>query len=769
MIAMECVKLKRIPLEESVCSQQKCYLSESLLTKVNPSLNPRTYVLIDFSPKCQYVCKLGLEKDLHSSFIKFNDSVVIFKDCEQTKDGFPCEVLNRKVDSVDIRNLKILPSVNNIKSINVSLVFNDIKAVKKWKNKASSLSPVVKSILQLYVLSESCVIYLKNLEEQQTLGILCIVVHRILSFGSVDTCIAKICNSSKVSVSKLMSSDRFELKQLSQSPLELGGLSDPYQALKEVIESQNVRVKGKGFCPPQQVLLIGPSGCGKTSLVQKIASDSDAVLVTVLGPEVCQPKPGDTEDELRKIFQRASDLAEEGLTILLLDEVDCICLKRERGGSSHNARSTSQLLSLLEKVIDIPNLIVIGTTNRLFDIDLAVRRPGRLEIEIYIGVPTEKQRKEILYILTRPMLSLDFEYTAELCEEVARVTPGYVGADLSLLCQDVAFLQIKKKENSKVLDLKKWLEYFRTAIGRLRPSSLRSGLGVITTRPVSFSEIGGLDEVKKILEVAVKWPLLHPQAFARLGLQQPHGVLLYGPPGCAKTRLACALAAATNTTFLTISAAELYSPFVGDAEKSVAELFQRARLGAPAILFIDEIDALVGHRAGREKGVHERVLSTFLTEMDGIGISLEGAASILNRADIVEGAVPSPGILVMAATNRPDMLDDALLRPGRFDKLIYVPPPDGTGRLDILKIYLSKTPLSPCVDLTEVAALTEFYSGADIKHLCREAALHALAEDGMNVPHVKQCDFLWAVDHVRPSLSKSQILWYNHFNVSSKN
>ncbi|GLH00930.1 Transitional endoplasmic reticulum ATPase TER94 [Gryllus bimaculatus] len=766
---MECFDLKRIPLEGNVCCQQKCYLSEHVFKKINQSFCPRVYALLALSSKCKCICRLGLEKDLHSSFIKFNDSVVSYKECQQTKDGFPCEPLDRNIERVNIEEIGIVQIVNSVKSVSVSVVFTDVKAIKKWKNNSSNLSNIVKSILQLYVISDCSVVFLDNLEAQQRLGIHCLVVHRMSTFGSVESILGRVCSSTKVSTFKLLSQLRFELKQNVQNSLELGGLSKPYQALKEIIESQSLRSKGKGLQPPQQVLLIGPSGCGKTSLVQKIAGDCGAILVSILGPELYHPKPGDTEDALRRVFQEASDLADEGLTVLLLDEVDSICLKREKAGSSYTARATSQLLSLLEKVGETPNLVVIATTNRVHDIDTAIRRPGRLEIEIYIGVPTEKQRKEILYILTRPMLSLDFEYTAELCEAVANMTPGYVGADLSLLCQDVAFLQLKKQENSKFSELEDWLEYFHRALSRIRPSSLRSGLGVVTTHPVNLSDIGGLDDVKKTLEMAVKWPLLHPEAFARLGLPQPHGVLMYGPPGCAKTRLACALATATNTTFLATSAAELYSPFVGDAEKSVVELFHRARLGAPAILFIDEIDALLGSRCGREKGVHERVLSTFLTEMDGVGLSLDGAMSVHSRSDCYkEGGITCPGILVIAATNRPDILDDALLRPGRFDKLIYVPPPDALGRLDILRIYLAKTPLAPCVNLQEIAAFTEYFSGADIKNLCREAALHALAEDGMGVADVKHKDFLWAIDSVRPSLTKSQIQWYNNFNISSK-
>nr|CAD7408887.1 unnamed protein product [Timema poppensis] len=496
--------------------------------------------------------------------------------------------------------------------------------------------------------------------------------------------VGKVDSTTNIFISSIVSRERFEQLQ-NDNVQKLGGLDNPYQTLKEIVSyhSKFGRIaKDNKLKACQQVLLIGPPGCGKTSLVHLVASDCQATLVTLLGPEVCRPSPGDTELQLRKVFEHAIELAQEsGCCILLLDEVDSV---------PQTTRAFTQLLLLLEQVDRTPGLVVVATTSRPYALPASARRP-----------------------------------------------------DLALLCQHVALDKLNRQGDERDSQ-----DIFLAAIARMRPCSLRSGLGVVTTLPAALSDIGGLYRVKQEVRAAVEWPLIHSKAFRRLGLPQPRGVLLYGPPGCAKTSLARALAASTNTTFLSVSAAELYSPFVGDAERSVVELFHRARLGAPTILFIDEIDALVGSRGDRQRGVQERVLSALLTEMDGVGIKLETLSSVQHQ---------ETNVLVVAATNRPDLLDDALLRPGRFDKLVYVPPPDETSRQDILNVLTRDMPLAEDVDLRSVAHATQLCSGADLTNLCREAGLCALTEEGMDVQQVKNKHFQKVLDKLKPSLTQSQI------------
>lgn len=494
---------------------------------------------------------------------------------------------------------------------------------------------------------------------------------------------------------------------------DIGGLSREIRAIREMVELplRHPEVFQKlGITPPKGVLLHGPPGTGKTLIARAVASETDATFTAISGPEIMSRYYGESEQRLRQIFEDAQKSAP---SIIFIDEIDSIAPKREEVLGDLERRVVAQLLSLMDGLTSRGEVIVIAATNRPNALDPALRRGGRFDREVEIGIPNKSGRLEILYVHTRGM---PLEDSLDL-SEIAEMTHGFVGADLASLCKEAAMhtisrilpdLDVEEEIPPEVLDqLKVSREDFLAAMKKIEPSAMREVL--VEIPEVHWSDIGGLEEAKQALREAVEWPILYPEAFEAVGIRPPRGVLLYGPPGTGKTMIARAVATESNLNFISIKGPELMSKWVGESERAVREVFRKAKQAAPALIFFDEIDSIVPARdSGRDSHVTERVVSQLLTEIDGL--------------------VELKDVVVLAATNRPDLIDPSLLRPGRFDRMIYIPMPDLAARKKIFEIYMRRMPVAGDVDIDELAARTEGYTGADIEMICREAGMLALRE-----------------------------------------
>jgi len=531
---------------------------------------------------------------------------------------------------------------------------------------------------------------------------------------------------------------------------DIGGLSKEIQRLREIVElplKHPEVFRRLGIEPPSGVLLYGPPGCGKTLLAKALANECEACFFSISGPEIMNKYYGESEARLREIFKEASEKAP---SIIFIDEIDAIAPKREEVIGDVEKRVVAQLLSLMDGISERRSVIVIGATNRPESLDPALRRPGRFDREIEIGVPNQEARLEILQIHTRGMPLAD---DVDL-EALAASLHGYTGADIRALCQEAALIALRryipdiidlesKRVPPEILDkMVVTLADFREAMNKIVPSAMREFY--VETPKIRWSDIGGLDKVKQTLTENVIWAIKHPERFKKLGITPVSGVLLYGPSGCGKTMLAHALAYESGANLITIRGPEVLSKWVGESEKAIRDIFRKAKLSSPCIIFFDEVDSIARSRSYvDEYDTSERILSQLLTEMDSVRNTF--------------------GVFVVAATNRPDLIDPALLRPGRLDLLIYVPPPDEAGRLEVLRILTAKMPLAEDVRLEEIAKQTEGYSGADLQALVREAGLHALRTGGDSVV-VRLADFQHALSRVRPSITKEVESWYNSLN-----
>jgi len=530
---------------------------------------------------------------------------------------------------------------------------------------------------------------------------------------------------------------------------DIGGLHEEIQRVREMVElplRHPELFQRLGIEPPKGVLLHGPPGCGKTLLARAVANESEANFYSINGPEIMSKFYGESEARLREIFQQAQQNAP---SIIFVDELDAIAPKREEVTGEVERRVVAQLLALMDGLSGRGNVIVIGATNRPGALDPALRRPGRFDREIEISVPDKRGRHEVLQIHTRGMpLAPDVDLN-----RLSAMTHGYTGADLSALGRETAMKALRRylpqinleEERIPPAVLEKMevtMDDFNGAYKEVTPTAMREVYIEVST--VHWDDAGGLDDVKQHLKEAVEWPIKQPEIFTRLGIRPPKGILLYGPPGCGKTLLARAVATESEANFISIKGPEVFSKWVGESEKAIREVFRKARMAAPAVIFLDEIDSLTPRRGMgmSDSGVSERVISQLLTEMDGI-TSLQD-------------------IVVIAATNRPDMVDSAVLRPGRFDRLIYVPEPDEKSRLQIFKLYTKGMPIAGDVDLNQLTMMTKYYSGADIESLCREGAMHALRRD-VNSREVTMKDFLDASKEMGPSITPDMEKWYKSF------
>ena len=611
---------------------------------------------------------------------------------------------------------------------------------------------------------------------------------------------------------------------------DIGGLKDAIQKIREMVElplKHPELFERLGIEPPKGVLLYGPPGTGKTLLAKAVANETNAHFIAINGPEIMSKFYGESEERLREVFKEAEENAP---SIIFIDEIDAIAPKREEVTGEVEKRVVSQLLTLMDGLKKRGKVIVIAATNRPDAIDPALRRPGRFDREIEVGVPDKQGRKEILQIHTRGMplepdydkqsvlkvlkgllkeerfdkekleeiikkvekardedeikdiLKSDGEIYREvktklidkMLDELAEKTHGFVGADLAALAREAAMVVLRRliqegkinPEEEKIApevlqELKVTKKDFYEALKMVEPSALREVM--LEVPNVHWEDIGGLENVKQALREAVEWPLKYPKAFQRLGITPPKGILLYGPPGTGKTMLAKAVATESEANFIGIRGPEVLSKWVGESEKRIREIFRKARQAAPTVVFIDEIDAIAPRRGTDVNRVTDRLINQLLTEMDGLE--------------------ENSGVVVIAATNRPDILDPALLRPGRFDRLILVPAPDEKARYEILKVHTRRMPLAEDVNLKELAKRLEGYTGADIAALVREAAMNALrrivaktsrelieeqSEEFLEKLKVSRKDFEDAMKKIRPSVTKYMIDYYKQFEESRK-
>ena len=520
----------------------------------------------------------------------------------------------------------------------------------------------------------------------------------------------------------------------------IGGLAKQIALLKSKIELPLHRpslFQRFGMAPDRGFLLHGPPGTGKTMLLRAVAAETNAHVLTINGPSIVSEYLGETESALRGIFAEAVQYQP---AIIFVDEIDALVPKRDSDESGEaESRVVSTLLTLMDGMGAGGQVVVVGATNRPNSIDPALRRPGRFGQELEIGIPDAEGRLDILRLMLRDM---PHELTEENIVDLAGKTHGYVGADLAALCRDAVMAAIQRglAAGTPENELAVATRDVNRALVDIRPSAMREIF--LETPKVFWTDIGGQDDVKQKLRETIEWPLSHPDTFKRLGVHPPKGILLYGPPGCSKTLTAKALATEAGLNFLAVKGPELFNKFVGESERAVREIFRKARAASPSIIFFDEIDALSSTRGEGEAG-GDRVLTSLLNEMDGI-----------------EALV---GVTILAATNRPEVIDPALMRPGRLDRLVYVSPPNVAARLKILEIQARKMSLADDVDLTQLAERTDGCSGAEVVALCQEAGLKAMNED-LEITGVANRHFEAALNGLKRGITREMIEHYESFS-----
>ncbi len=634
---------------------------------------------------------------------------------------------------------------------NVGASLNDFVKIRKVTSKFAksvSLTPVNDSVTVDKEFTDFVKNRLKGLPITHGDEISVMILGNSMDFKISKTSpkgVVKIDRTTNLSISTETSIDR----KVRVTYEEVGGLRREIKAMREIVElplkhpELFVRL---GIEPHSGILLYGPPGCGKTLLAKVMASESEANMFPIKGPEIMNKYYGETEAKLRDIFKEAKD---NSPSIIFIDEIDAIAPKREEAYGDVEKRVVAQLLALMDGLNDRGNVIVLGATNRPDSVDPALRRPGRFDREFEISVPNEDGRLEILEIHTRGMpLSEDIDL-----KDLSSELHGYTGADIKSLCREAALKSIRRylpeidleteKIPSEVLQsMQIKLIDFYDAMQDVVPTAMREFY--VERSKVWWQDVGGLEEVKKSLADNLIMSMKEPAKFTKMGIKPPKGALIYGPPGCGKTLLARALATETGANMILVRGPEILSKWLGESEKAIREIFRKAKAASPCVVIFDELDSIARSKSG-EGGTGETILSQLLTEIE------EGISS---------------RVVVIGITNRPDVLDSSLLRTGRLDLVLYVSPPDEKGRLEIIKILTQKMPLANDVKLQEIAVATQNYSGADLAALCREAAVEAMRN---NSTKISSHDFANSLKKVRPSITKEVDQWYSTIKESISN
>ncbi|KAK5584657.1 hypothetical protein RB653_006273 [Dictyostelium firmibasis] len=765
--------------EKDSIINESCYMSIELIEKL--SLKLGDWIFIDIQKKQQKQCiiaKVWTSRYIQQNYYIQSNSKLILnqqpineeQEQEQEKKKkkkfieYPSFVKIYKVNEfennlnqVDIEiniNTSSLNNNNNNNN-NIIIIINNIKTLFNSKQyiKQLLINKLVCSGMNISLYNDNVNLIIKNVNSNNNNNNNNLKIGLINQSTKINIIINESLSSSSSSSSSSFSTKslnnnnykklfkKFKLNNEKENNFKIGGLNEQIKLLEEMIIYPILFpdiFKTLGIDPPKGILLKGPPGTGKTHLVRTVCDAYDIEMISIDCTKISGSYIGETEENLRNVFQQASDKSiakSNSPVVVFIDEIDTICPPRSKS-SQNESRIVGQFLTLLDGIGGRKgNLIIIAATNRPNQVDPALRRPGRLDREIEIPVPNKQQRLDILrlYCSKLPISSTP----SNLLDQIADETVGYVGANIQFLCRDSAFIAFSKynsnlnnndnndNDNDKVKKYFIEIEDFRESI-KNNPASILKGEHLVEkVSGISWDDIGGLDDIKEQLKQAIEWPNLYKESFEKFGLSPPKGIILYGPPGCSKTTLVKAIASSSKLSFLSLSGATIFSPYLGDSEQTIRDIFKKARQTTPSILFFDEIDAIVSKRnlsdGSNGDNAQSRVLSTFLNEMDGV--------EQLN------------GVIVIGATNRLDMIDNALLRPGRFDKILEIKLPDQSSRLKILKIKTKSIPLLENVDLVEISNLTNGFSGADLENLCREASFQSLRRDLLN-GFVEMSDFL---------------------------
>ena len=635
---------------------------------------------------------------------------------------------------------------------NIGVALNDIVKIKKISTKVAK-SVILMPVNDVVTVDKEFTDFVKNrlkglpLSQGDEISVMILGNSMDFKINKVSPKgVVKIDRSTALTILAETSVDR----KIRVTYEEVGGLKSEIKAMREIVElplRHPELFNILGIEPHSGILLYGPPGCGKTLIAKVLASESEANMFSINGPEIMNKYYGETEARLRDIFKEAKD---NSPSIIFVDEIDAIAPKRDEAFGDVEKRVVAQLLALMDGLTERGNVIVLGATNRPESVDPALRRPGRFDREVEISVPNEEGRLEVLEIHTRGMPISDDIKLKTLAAELH----GYTGADIKSLCREAAMKAINRylpdidleterisTDVLKAMDVR--LIDFYNAMHEVVPTAMRE---FYVERPkVWWQDVGGLGETKDALNDNLILAMKDPSKFLDMGIKPPKGALLYGPPGCGKTLLARALATESGANMILVRGPEILSKWVGESEKAIREIFRKAKTSSPCVVIFDELDSLARYKTGDMDGVSETILSQLLTEME------EGSSS---------------KVVVIGITNRPDLLDNSLLRTGRLDLSLYVQPPDEKGRLEIIKILTDKMPLTNDIKIKEIAVATQNYSGADLAALCREAGVHAMQN---NSNKITSADFASGLKKVKPSITKEVDQWYNTLKESISN